>query len=167
MMLPYVIMALVTLQRLSELVIARRNTTRLLAQGAIEYGARHYPAMVAMHSAWLAALWLSVGEQPVNLLLLGLFVVLQALRVWVLAVLGPRWTTRIIVLPGAPWVARGPFRWVSHPNYCVVTAELAVLPLTFGLVWIAVLFTLLNAAMLYVRIGAEARALQGEPAPIT
>ena len=167
MMLPYVIMALVTLQRLSELVIARRNTTRLLAQGAIEYGAGHYPAMVAMHSAWLAALWLSVGEQPVNLLLLGLFVVLQALRVWVLAVLGPRWTTRIIVLPGAPLVARGPFRWVSHPNYCVVTAELAVLPLTFGLAWIAVLFTLLNAAMLYVRIGAEARALQGEPAPIT
>ena len=167
MMLPYVIMALVTLQRLSELVIARRNTARLLAQGAVEHGAGHYPAMVAMHSAWLAALWLSVGQRPVNLLLLGLFVVLQALRVWVMAVLGPRWTTRIIVLPGAPLVARGPFRWVSHPNYCVVTAELAVLPLTFGLAWIAVLFTLLNAAMLYVRIGAEARALQGEPAPIT
>ena len=166
-MLPYVIMALVTLQRLSELVIARRNTARLLAQGAIEYGAGHYPAMVAMHSAWLVALWLSVGQRPVNLLLLGLFVVLQALRVWVMAVLGPRWTTRIIVLPGAPLVARGPFRWVSHPNYCVVTAELAVLPLTFGLAWIAVLFTLLNAAMLYVRIGAEARALQGGPAPIT
>ena len=67
----------------------------------------------------------------------------------------------------APLVARGPFRWVSHPNYCVVTAELAVLPLTFGLTWIAVLFTLLNAAMLYVRIGAEARALQGEPAQPT
>ena len=166
-MLPYVIMALVTLQRLSELVIARRNTARLLAQGAIEYGAGHYPAMVAMHSAWLVALWLSVGQRPVNLLLLGLFVVLQALRVWVMAVLGPRWTTRIIVLPGVPLVARGPFRWVSHPNYWVVTAELAVLPLTFGLAWIAVLFTLLNAAMLYVRIGAEARALQGEPAPIT
>ena len=164
---PYLIMGLVTLQRLSELVIARRNTTRLLAQGAVEYGAGHYPAMVAMHSAWLAALWLSVGQRPVNLLLLGLFVVLQALRVWVLAVLGPRWTTRIIVLPGAPLVARGPFRWVRHPNYCVVTAELAVLPLAFGLTWIAVLFTLLNAAMLYVRIGAEARALQGEPAPIT
>ncbi len=163
-MLPYVIMALVTLQRLSELVIARRNTKRLLAQGAVEYGAAHYPAMVTMHSAWLAALWLSVGGQPVNWWLLGVFAVLQALRVWVLAVLGPRWTTRIIVLPGAPLVARGPFRWVSHPNYCVVTAELAVLPLTFGLTWIAVLFTLLNAAMLYVRIGAEARALKGDTA---
>ena len=163
-MLPYVILALVTLQRLSELVIARRNTKRLLAQGAAEHGAAHYPAMVTMHAAWLAALWLSVGERPVNWLLLGVFAVLQALRVWVLVVLGPRWTTRIIVLPGAPLVARGPFRWVSHPNYCVVTAEIAVLPLTFGLTWIAVLFTLLNAAMLSVRIGAEARALNGDAA---
>lgn len=161
---PYAIMAFVTLQRLSELVIARRNTKRLMAQGAIEYGAGHYPAMVIMHTAWLAALWLSVGQRPVNLLLLGLFAVLQALRVWVLVVLGPRWTTRIIVLPGAPLVARGPFRWISHPNYCVVTAEIAVLPLTFGLYGIAALFTLLNAAMLYVRIGAEARALKSGPA---
>jgi methyltransferase len=96
--------------------------------------------------------------------LLALFAVLQGLRVWVLAVLGPRWTTRIIVLPGAPLVARGPFRWVSHPNYCVVAVEIAVLPLTFGLTGIAALFTLLNAAMLYVRIGAEARALQGNAA---
>ena len=161
---PYLIMALVTLQRQSELVIARRNTRRLLAQGATEFGRGHYPVMVTLHAAWLAALWLSVGEQPVNLLLLGVFAVLQALRVWVLAVLGPRWTTRIIVLPGAPLVKRGPFRWVSHPNYCVVTAEIAVLPLTFGLIGIAALFTLLNAAMLYVRIGAEARALQGNAA---
>ena len=160
MTLPYVIMALVTLQRLSELVIARRNTQRLLAQGATEYGRGHYPVMVTLHAAWLAALWFSVGEQPVNLVLLGVFAVLQALRVWVLAVLGPRWTTRIIVLPGAPLVKRGPFRWLSHPNYCVVTAEIAVLPLTFGLFGIAALFTLLNAAMLYVRIGAEARALR-------
>ncbi len=162
--LPYAIMAFVTVQRLGELVIARRNTAQLLAQGAREYGAGHYPAMVKMHAAWLAALWLSVGGKPVNLLLLTIFVVLQGLRVWVLHVLGPRWTTRIIVLPAAPLVARGPFRWVNHPNYCVVTAEIAVLPLAFGLVWIALLFTLLNAAMLYVRIGAEARALKGDPA---
>ena len=160
MTLPYVIMALVTLQRLSELVIARRNTQRLLAQGATEYGRGHYPVMVTLHAAWLAALWFSVGEQPVNLVLLGVFAVLQALRVWVLAVLGPRWTTRIIVLPDAPLVARGPFRWISHPNYSVVIGEIAVLPLAFGLVWIALVWTLLNAAMLYVRVGAEARALK-------
>ena len=157
---PYLIMALVTLQRLGELVIARRNTARLLARGAVEHGAGHYPAMIALHASWLAALWLSVSGQPVNLVLLALFGVLQLLRVWVLSVLGPRWTTRIIVLPGAPLVARGPFRWISHPNYSVVIAEIAVLPLAFGLVWIALVWTLLNAAMLYVRVGAEARALK-------
>ena len=161
---PYWIMAFVTLQRLSELIIARRNTRRLMAAGATEYGRDHYPVMVTLHAAWLVVLWLSVGQRPVNLMLLGIFAVLQALRVWVLAVLGPRWTTRIIVLPGAALVARGPFRWVSHPNYCVVTAEIAVLPLTFGLIGIAAEFTLLNAAMLYVRIGTEARALRGNAA---
>ena len=157
---PYLIMALVTLQRLGELVIARRNTARLLARGAVEHGAGHYPAMIALHASWLAALWLSVGGRPVNLVLLALFGVLQLLRVWVLSMLGPRWTTRIIVLPGAPLVARGPFRWISHPNYSIVIAEIAVLPLAFGLVWIALVWTLLNAAMLYVRVGAEARALK-------
>jgi methyltransferase len=91
--------------------------------------------------------------------LLAIFAVLQLLRVWVLATLGPRWTTRIIVTPDAPLVKRGPFRFVRHPNYMVVTAEIAVLPLTFGLVGIALLFTVLNAAMLTVRIRAENRAL--------
>ncbi|KQO57278.1 MULTISPECIES: isoprenylcysteine carboxyl methyltransferase family protein [Sphingomonas] len=159
MTLPYAIMAFVTLQRLSELVIARRNTARLMAAGAREYGASHYPVMVAMHTAWLVALWFSVGGRTVSWPLLLVFAVLQGMRIWVLATLGPRWTTRIIVLPGASLVARGPFRFLRHPNYAVVTAEIAVLPLTFGLVGIAALFTVLNAAMLYVRIGAENRAL--------
>ena len=158
---PYAIMAFVTAQRLAELVIDRRNTTRLLAAGAREVGARHYPAMVAMHAAWLAALWFWVGDRSINLPLLAAFGVLQLLRVWVLATLGPRWTTRIIVTPDAPLVRTGPFRFLRHPNYTVVTAEIAILPLVFGLVWIAVLFTVLNAAMLYVRIGAENRALYG------
>jgi methyltransferase len=166
MSLPYVIMALVTLQRLGELIIANSNTRALRARGAIEIGRGHYPAMVTMHAAWLVALWLSVGSQAVNLPLLGVFVVLQALRVWVLATLGRRWTTRIIVLPGAELVTGGPFRFLRHPNYCVVVGEIAVLPLVFGLTWIAVLFSLLNAAMLWVRIGAEARALYGLPVPI-
>lgn len=158
---PYVIMAFVTAQRLAELAIDRRNTARLLASGAHEVGARHYPVMVMMHAIWLAVLWFSVGGRPVSLPLLGLYGVLQLLRVWVLATLGRRWTTRIIVLPGASLVKRGPFRFLRHPNYTVVTAEIAVLPLVFGLVWIAALFTVLNAAMLYVRIGAENRALYG------
>jgi len=155
----YAIMAFVTLQRLSELVIAKRNTARLMAAGAREVGGEHYPVMVAMHSAWLAALWFTVGGRPISLPLLAIFAVLQLLRVWVLATLGPRWTTRIIVTPDAPLVKRGPFRFVRHPNYMVVTAEIAVLPLTFGLVGIALLFTVLNAAMLTVRIRAENRAL--------
>ena len=159
MTLPYLIMALVTLQRLGELVIASSNTRYLRALGAVEFGRAHYPAMVALHASWLAALWLSVGGRAVNLPLLGLFMLLQALRVWVLASLGRRWTTRIIVLPGAPLVKGGPFRFLRHPNYCVVVGEIAVLPLVFGLTWIAVVFTLLNAAMLGVRIGSEASAI--------
>ncbi|MFN3775238.1 isoprenylcysteine carboxyl methyltransferase family protein [Sphingomonas parapaucimobilis] len=168
MTLPYAIMAFVTLQRLSELVIARRNTARLMAAGAREYGANHYPVMVAMHTAWLIALWFSVGDRAVSGPLLLVFAVLQGMRIWVLATLGSRWTTRIIVLPGASLVARGPFRFLRHPNYAVVTAEIAVLPLTFGLFGIAALFTILNAAMLYVRIGTENRALglsAGSPPP--
>ncbi|EIZ80054.1 hypothetical protein WSK_1421 [Novosphingobium sp. Rr 2-17] len=161
MNLPYAIMAFVTIQRLTELAIDRRNTARLLAAGAREVGAGHYPAMVAMHASWLAALWFTVGDRAVNLPLLAVFGVLQLLRVWVLATLGSRWTTRIIVTPAAPLVKKGPFRFLRHPNYTVVTAEIAVLPLVFGVVWIAVLFTVLNAAMLYVRIGAENRALYG------
>ncbi len=165
MTLPYAIMGFVTLQRLAELVIAKRNTRHLRALGAIEIGAAHYPAMVAMHAAWLIALWLTVGGRPVNMALLAIFAVLQAMRVWVLATLGKRWTTRVIVLPGAPLVTGGPFRFLRHPNYCVVTAEIAVLPLTFGLVWIAVLFSVLNAAMLWVRIRSETRALYGSAVP--
>lgn len=161
MTLPYVVMALVTAQRLAELVIDHRNTARLLTAGAREVGARHYPAMVAMHAAWLGALWFSVGDRGVDLALLAVFAMLQGMRVWVLATLGPRWTTRIIVTPQAPLVKTGPFRFLRHPNYMVVTAEIAVLPLVFGLLWIAALFTVLNAAMLYVRIGAENRALYG------
>ena len=164
---PYAILAAVTAQRLAELAIDRRNTSRLLAKGAYEVGAAHYPVMVAMHAAWLAALWFTVGSRPINLTLLALFGALQALRVWVLATLGPRWTTRIIVTPGAQLVRTGPFRLIRHPNYAVVTAEIAVLPLVFGATGMAVLFTLLNAAMLYVRIGTENRALYAAPRRIT
>jgi methyltransferase len=158
---PYLIMALVTLQRLAELVIARRNTRLLLARGAIEIGRGHYPVMVTLHASWLIALWATVGGRPVSLPLLGLFVVLQLLRIWVLATLGQRWTTRIIMLPGAPLVSGGPFRFLRHPNYTVVIGEIAILPLVFGLVGVAVGFSLLNAAMLWVRIGSESRALYG------
>jgi methyltransferase len=163
MTLAALILGLVTLQRLGELVLARRNTDRLRAQGAHEVAAGHYPLIVGLHAAWLAGLWYFVvwrgPDMAVSLIWLGVFVVLQVLRVWVIATLGPRWTTRIIVLPGAPLVAAGPYRFVSHPNYCVVAAEILVLPLVFGLVGYGIVFSILNAAVLWIRIRAEAAAL--------
>jgi methyltransferase len=154
-----IILALVTLQRLAELAVARRNTKALLARGAHEASPGHYPLIVAVHLAWLAALWWLAPGKPVNRALIGLFLILQLGRAWVLATLGRRWTTRIIVLPGEPLVARGPFRFVRHPNYLIVAGEIAVLPLAFGLWQVALIFTLLNAVVLAVRIRAEERAL--------
>ncbi len=161
MTLPYAIMIFVTLQRLSELVIAHINTKALLAAGATEFGRSHYPVMVLLHASWLAVLWATVGGAPVNLPLLAVFAVLQMLRVWVLATLGRRWTTRIIVPQSEPMVLRGPFRIMRHPNYAVVIAEIAILPLVFGLVWVAAAYSVLNAAMLWVRIRAENAAYSG------
>lgn len=161
------ILAFVTLQRLSELLLARRNTRRLLAMGAREYAPRHYPLIVAVHAGWLACLWWFAPGQPIHWPLIALFAVLQVGRVWVLRTLGPRWTTRIIVLPGAPLVDTGPFRFVSHPNYLIVIGEIAVLPLAFGLWRIALVFTVLNAAVLAIRIRAEARALEDAAPPHT
>jgi methyltransferase len=159
------ILALVTAQRLAELAVSRRHTRALLARGAYEVGAGHYPLIVAVHAAWLAALWWLAPGRPVLWPLIGLFALLQGARLWVLATLGERWTTRIIVLPGAPLVARGPFRFVRHPNYLVVIAEIALLPLAFGLWQVALIFSLLNAAVLTVRIRAEEKALDTEAGP--
>ncbi len=159
MSLAAIILALVTLQRLGELILARHNTRALLARGGIEVGARHYPLIVAVHATWLGALWIFGRNQQVDLVALALFVVLQGLRMWILAALGVRWTTRIIVLPDEKLVAAGPYRYLSHPNYAVVAGEIAVLPLALHLPVIAVLFTILNAIVLTVRIRAETRAL--------
>ena len=154
-----IVLALVTLQRLGELVLARANTKRLMARGAVEIAAGHYPMLVAMHAAWLISLWLWGRDQAVDPLALAVFVVLQGLRLWVLATLGSRWTTRILVLPGQPLVASGPYQYLSHPNYVVVAAEIAVLPLALHLPLVAVIFTILNALVLMIRIRAEAGAL--------
>ena len=159
MSLAVAILALVTLQRLGELWLSNRNTRRLLARGAREYGAAHYPLIVALHLLWLAALWWLAPGRGVDLVWLAAFVLLQAGRIWVIASLGPRWTTRIIVLPGSPLVRRGPYRFLDHPNYLIVAGEIAVLPLVFGLWQVAAIFSLLNAAVLWVRIRAEDRAL--------
>ena len=154
------ILGFVTLQRLVELGLAERNRRRLLAQGATEHASGHYPFLIALHVAWLASLWWWAPGRSVDLALLLLFAALQVGRIWVIATLGARWTTRIIVLPGAPLVRSGPYRYLSHPNYLIVTAEIAVLPLVFGLAELALLFSLLNASVLFVRIRAENAALR-------
>lgn len=160
---PVVILALVTTQRLGELMLARRNTKALLARGACEAGRGHYPLIVAVHAAWLAALWWLAPGRPVIWPLIGLFLLLQAGRIWVLATLGRRWTTRIIVLPDAPLVKDGPYRWLRHPNYAIVVGEVAVLPLAFGLWEVAALFTLLNGLVLAIRIWVEEPRLGRAP----
>jgi methyltransferase len=153
------ILGLVTLQRAGELVLSHYNTRRLKARGAVEVAGGHYPLMVAVHTTWLIALWVFGHDQPINMIVLILYLALQGLRFWVMRTLGPRWTTRIIVLPQAPLVSAGPYRFLSHPNYAVVIGEIAVLPLVLELPGIAVIFTILNAGVLMIRIRAENRAL--------
>jgi methyltransferase len=147
------------IQRLAELGWARRNTARLRAAGAVEFGAAHYPLMVALHVGWLLALAVYSYGHDVAGWGLAAFVVLQAARLWVIASLGARWTTRVIVVPGSAAVRHGPYRWLRHPNYWVVALEIAVVPLALGLPWLALVFSLLNAALLAWRIRVENRAL--------
>lgn len=154
------LLTFVTAQRLSELVIARHNTMALFARGAREIAPDHYPYMVALHTGWLVGLWMLASGQPIQLFWFGLFMLLQVLRLWVLVTLGERWTTRIIILPGAPLVEGGPYRFIKHPNYMIVIGEIAALPLAFGMPLYALVFSLLNAAILTVRIRAENAALK-------
>ena len=153
------ILCFVSFQRLIEMQLAESHSRKLLADGAVEHGREHYAFILVLHAAWLAALWWWAPGQPISIPYLVLFAILQAGRVWVIRSLGERWTTRIIVKPGAPLVRRGPYRFVNHPNYMIVTAEIAVLPLVFGLWQIALIFSALNALILTVRIRAENRAL--------
>jgi methyltransferase len=159
------ILLYVTGQRLLELVVASRNTRRLLGEGAFEVGASHYKLIVALHAAWLLTIWVLAPGRPIHLVPLLLFALVQILRFWTLASIGRRWTTRIIVKPGEQLVAKGPYRFVSHPNYLVVVLEILLLPSVFGLYAVAVLFSLLNAAALLIRIPAEASALRRHQAP--
>ena len=154
-----VILAVVTLQRIFELLLAQRNTQRLLDRGGGEVAAEHYPLIVLLHTLWLAALWWWGWNASVNTIWLSLFVVLQVLRIWIIATLGDRWTTRIITVPGETRIRIGPYRFMNHPNYAVVIAEIAVLPLTLGLLTLAIVFSALNAIVMFVRIKAETQAL--------
>ena len=160
MILNIAILSLVTLERLAEMWIARRNTLRLVRRGAREYSPGHYPLIVAVHVLWLASLWWLAPSRPVDAFWLALFILIELARAWVMTSLGPRWTTRIIIVPDAPLVQTGPYRFVDHPNYWVVIAEIAVLPLIFGLWQVALIFSLLNAAVLTVRNPGRERCAQ-------
>lgn len=160
------LVALVGLERLAELVVSRRNAAWSRQRGGVETGRRHYLVMVVLHTGLLVGAVIEVWvRRPEFVPLLGwsmvaLVVASQALRWWCIRTLGPRWNTRVIVVPGLPLVTRGPYRWMSHPNYVAVVVEGVALPLVHS-AWItAALFTVANAALLFVRIRVENQALR-------
>ena len=153
------LVAFLVVQRLIELVFAQTNTGRLRLKGAVEFGAAHYPLVIALHASWLLGLWLLGHDRPIAPFWLAVFIGLQVGRAWVIASLGRRWTTRVIVLQGAAPVASGPYRLLRHPNYLVVALEIAVVPLALGLPVFALVFSIANAALLFYRIRIENEAL--------
>jgi len=156
MTLASIILLSVALQRGVELVYSARNTARIRQRGGIEFGRGHYPFMVLLHAGWLISIAVGVTRDPiVRLFPLTIFAALQILRVWVIATLGPFWTTRVLSVPGEPLVRRGPYRYFRHPNYLIVIGEIAALPLVFGQVVNAVMFSVLNLAMIAWRVRIE------------
>jgi methyltransferase len=156
----WIVLALVVAQRVLELLYSARNTRRLLASGGVEAGAVQYPFFILLHAAWIASMAILIPASTVpSWRLIGLYAALQPFRVWTIVSLGPYWTTRIITVPGAALVRRGPYRFFRHPNYVIVCAEIFILPFAFGAVEIAILFSFLNAALLSWRIRIEERAL--------
>lgn len=160
------LLVLVVIQRLVEVMVAKRNEKQMKAAGAKEFGADHYKWIVLMHVAFFTSLITEVTIGGIGLitfwpLVLAVFILAQAGRFWALLSLGRFWNTKIIVLPGADLVKKGPYKWVSHPNYWIVAIEILTLPLLFEAYITAVLFTVLNAAILLtVRIPKEEEALK-------
>ncbi len=173
MIAAYTIVALVALQRIAELVLSTRNTRALIRRGAAEVEQGHYPLIVLFHVTWLAAIALWLPEPAIiHAIPLAFLISLQLARVWVIATLGPYWTTRVITLEGAPLVKRGPYRFMRHPNYLVVALEVFCLPLVFGETDVALICGGINLALLAWRIRIEDAALGtrravGEPASDT
>ena len=152
-----IILLLVALQRIGELILDRGNIAALMAEGVVEHGARHYPLFIILHAGWLLTLFAIAGTQSIvlNWWWVAVYGVLQLGRIWVIRTLGPYWTTRIITIPHRPLVTTGPYRFVRHPNYVIVVAEIAVLPLAFGAWQVALVFSVFNAALLMHRIKVE------------
>ena len=154
-----VLLALLTVQRLSELLVSARNTKALIRAGASERAPDQYPFMIALHATWLVSLWLLAWSRDVRLWWIPLLALLQVSRFWTIRTLGSRWTTRIIIPRNASPLVSGPYRFVRHPNYLIVAVELPCISLALGLAWHAVFFGALNLAMLSWRIREEDRGL--------
>ncbi len=151
---------LLVAQRLSELLLSKKNERWLLSQGAIEYGKAHYPWMIALHSAFILSLVIEYylrNDKYLSVLFLLVFIVLLGFKYWILKSLGPYWSTRVFRIPGAEPVKKGPYRIFKHPNYVDVVFEIAIIPLVFHLYVTAIVFSVLNAVMLGVRIKIENR----------
>ena len=153
------LVAFLIAQRLIELCFAQLNTRRLRGMGGIEFGSAHYPLIVILHATWIVGLFIFGHDRTIDPFWLAVFIVLQIGRLWVIASLGRRWTTRVIVLPGVVPVARGPYRRLRHPNYLIVALEIAVIPLALGLPVFALICSAANAALLAYRIRIENEAL--------
>ena len=169
-MIYWVLLAVIACERVAELVVSARHAKALLGRGGAEYGFGHFPVMITLHVALIAGCVLEpllahrTFIPALGLPMLAVTVLANVLRWWCIAALGERWTARVIVLRGEPLVRSGPYRWFAHPNYAAVIIEGFALPLT-GSAWItAIVFTVLNAALLTVRIRCETRAL-AESAP--
>lgn len=154
------IVLLIAASRLAELGWSARNTRRLMADGGVEIGAGHYQYFVLLHIAWLAmVLFATPPERAPIWPLVAVLVLLQVARLWTIVSLGPYWTTKVIVVPRQPLIRKGPYRFMPHPAYLIAGLEIAMLPLTFGEVRIAIAFTLLNLALIAWRIQVEDEAL--------
>ena len=161
----FVVVGFVIIQRIAELFVARRNELWIRAQGGFEAGKSHYPFMVAIHVGFFVSLIIEflLFDRSIPsywMLLFALFIALQIMRVWVISSLGRFWNTKILILPGANVVKKGPFNYIRHPNYTVVTLEIITIPLMFGAYFTAIVFTLLNLAILSIRIPTEEAALK-------
>lgn len=161
----YILIIVVILQRLIELNIASRNTKWIKEKGGYEVGEKHYKYIVFLHTAFFLSLFVEILYFEKTMAVWWwfpflLFILAQAGRIWSLATLGPFWNTRIMILPGAKVVSKGPYRFFRHPNYMIVTTEILVLPIMFQAYLTAIVFTFLNIIILSVRITQEENALK-------
>ncbi len=160
-----IFMACLVSLRLAELVVARRNEVWLRANGAVEYGQKHYPIIVALHTGFLISLiaeYYYRAPVATNFILLAVFITLILIKVYVISTLGKYWNTKILHIHGVPLVRKGLYKYIKHPNYVIVVCEIAIIPFIFQLYATAIIFSILNALMLYVRIGEENKILIDE-----